>query len=325
MRIPSGVTDQYVYFVATLAGSRVTGLSSFTVYRSRNGAASAVMTTPLISETDSTNMPGVYELLLDEDMTIGSGNDSEEMIFHISEAGMDDVSRTIELYRPKITAGNTLGVETDGDLTKVNLCATTTANSDMRGTDSAALASVCTESRLAELDAANLPADIASIQTDTTLIVADTNELQTDWTNGGRLDLIIDAVLVDTASLNDTKIPQTLNLTASGNIGIDWANVENPTTALDLSATDIQLCDTVTTNTDNVSVSDILTTQMTEAYAVDGTAPTLAQGIFAIQQFLQERSTSSTTVTVKKIDGSTGAMTFTLDDATSPTSITRST
>jgi len=79
----------------------------------------------------------------------------------------------------------------------------------------------------------------------------DTDELQVDWTNGGRLDLIIDAILVDTNSLNDTKIPQTLNLTASGNIGIDWANVENPTTALDLAGTDIQLCDTITTYTGN--------------------------------------------------------------------------
>ena len=43
----------------------------------------------------------------------------------------------------------------------------------------------------------------------------------------------------DTNSLNDTKIPQTLNLTASGNIGVDWANVENPTTVLNLSATKV--------------------------------------------------------------------------------------
>jgi len=35
----------------------------------------------------------------------------------------------------------------------------------MRGTDSAALATVCTETRLAELDQANLPADIAAIPT----------------------------------------------------------------------------------------------------------------------------------------------------------------
>ena len=37
----------------------------------------------------------------------------------------------------------------------------------MRGTDSAALASVCTEGRLAELDAANLPTDVAAVKTDT--------------------------------------------------------------------------------------------------------------------------------------------------------------
>jgi hypothetical protein len=43
----------------------------------------------------------------------------------------------------------------------------------MRGTDSAALASVCTEGRLSELDAGNLPSDIDAI-------LGDTNELQTD-------------------------------------------------------------------------------------------------------------------------------------------------
>lgn len=129
MRIPSGVTDQYIYFVAVDATdlkTRETGLNSFTVYRSRDGAAAAAMTTPTVNETDATNMPGVYELLLDEDMTIGAGNDSEEMCFHITQASMSPVTRTIELHRPKVTAGYTLGVESDGDLTKVNLCANTT-------------------------------------------------------------------------------------------------------------------------------------------------------------------------------------------------------
>ena len=42
---------------------------------------------------------------------------------------------------------------------------TTTTNIDMVGTDNAALASVCTEARLAELDAANLPTDIADVPT----------------------------------------------------------------------------------------------------------------------------------------------------------------
>ena len=119
MRIPSGVTDQYVYFIAvdsTDLTTRETGLTTFTVYRSRNGAAAAAMTTPTINEVDATNMPGVYELLLDEDMTIGSGNDSEAMVFHITQASMAPVTLEIELYRPKITAGNTLGVASDGDV-----------------------------------------------------------------------------------------------------------------------------------------------------------------------------------------------------------------
>lgn len=113
MRLPSGVVDQYCYFVAVDATdftTRETGLSSFTVYRSRNGGASAVMTTPTINETDATNMPGVYELLLDEDTTIDSGDDEQEMVFHITHTGMAPVTRSITIFRPKVTAGETLTV-----------------------------------------------------------------------------------------------------------------------------------------------------------------------------------------------------------------------
>ncbi len=113
MRIPSGVTDQYIYFVAVDATdlkTRETGLSAFTVRRSRNGAASAAYTTPTVNETDSSNMPGVYELLLDEDMTIDSGDQSQEVCLHITCTGMAPVTRIFELYRPSVTAGETLTV-----------------------------------------------------------------------------------------------------------------------------------------------------------------------------------------------------------------------
>lgn len=255
----------------------------------------------------------------------------------------------------------------------------------------------------------------------------------------------------DLATINDTKLPQALNLTASGNIGIDWANVENPTTAVDLSATDIQLCDTVTTNTDmrgtdsaalasnvpdslshanliaqlvtgygldhlvaaSVAGTDVVdnsifakivsssatadwdtfvnttdslqavrdkqtdieadtnelqgdwanggrldliidelttqgdtneaaiaalndptaaaiatavfTTQITESYRSANAAPTVAQALCEIINGIHEFAISSTTKTVKKFDGSTTAKTYTLDDATSPTSITETT
>lgn len=111
--IPSGNVTSYTYFVAvdsTDLVTRETGLSSFTVRRSRNGGASAAFTTPTVSETDSSNMPGVYELLLDEDMTIGSGNDVEHMALHITHAGMAPVTKEICIARPKITAGETLTV-----------------------------------------------------------------------------------------------------------------------------------------------------------------------------------------------------------------------
>jgi len=102
MRIASGVTDEYIYFVALSStdGSRLTGLSSFTVYRSRNGGAATAMTTPTINETSSANMPGIYELLLDEDMTIDSGDYTQAMVFHITATGMQPVTREIELFSP---------------------------------------------------------------------------------------------------------------------------------------------------------------------------------------------------------------------------------
>lgn len=74
-----------------------------------------------------------------------------------------------------------------------------------------------------------------------------------------------------------------------------------------------------------VEVVKLLITQMTESYAADGTAPTLAQSLMLVQQSLHEFSIAGTTRTVKKLDGAATAATFTLDDATNPTSTTRTT
>lgn len=62
---------------------------------------------------------------------------------------------------------------------------------------------------------------------------------------------------------------------------------------------------------------------LTESYATDGSAATIAQMLYMIWSALGEFSISGTTITAKKLDGSTTAMTFTLDDDTSPTSRTR--
>ena len=109
-------------------------------------------------------------------------------------------------------------------------------NRFMRGTDSAALASVCTEGRLAELDAGNLPTDMATLLT---------------------------------------------------------------------------------------AIQAVMTTQMTEAYAADGVAPTPAQALMLIQQVLTEFAIVATALTIKKLDGSTPAAVLTLDDPVNPTAATR--
>ena len=74
-----------------------------------------------------------------------------------------------------------------------------------------------------------------------------------------------------------------------------------------------------------ISLAVDWTTAITESYAADGAAGTPAQLMYLIQQAITEFAISSTTKTIKKLDGSTTAATETLDDATTPTSITRAT
>lgn len=68
----------------------------------------------------------------------------------------------------------------------------------------------------------------------------------------------------------------------------------------------------------------LFTQQLTESYAADGSAPTVAQALMLIQQYLSEYSVSGTTLTVKKLDGSTSAATGTFNSSSNPTSLTRS-
>lgn len=67
----------------------------------------------------------------------------------------------------------------------------------------------------------------------------------------------------------------------------------------------------------------ITTVALTESYAADGSAATLAQLLYMLFSAVGEFSISGTTITCKQVNGSTTAMTFTMDSATSPTSRTR--
>lgn len=82
---------------------------------------------------------------------------------------------------------------------------------------------------------------------------------------------------------------------------------------------------TVTPPTAATIATAVLTTAMTESYAAQGAAPTLAQAQFQTVQMLGQNSVTGTTMTVKKRDGATTAKTFTINDATNPTSIVEAT
>jgi hypothetical protein len=85
-------------------------------------------------------------------------------------------------------------------------------------------------------------------------IVSDTNELQTDWANGGRLDLILDARMAE-ASINTTG-----------------GAMDNVT----LTATTTAVTNRVTANTDQIAGSANAATQLSRSAAtiVNGTAQT---------------------------------------------------
>lgn len=68
--------------------------------------------------------------------------------------------------------------------------------------------------------------------------------------SGGALALLKNATYGLDKLVRATTPANTLDISANGNAGIDWGNIDNKTTANDLSATDIQLVDTCTANTD---------------------------------------------------------------------------
>lgn len=67
------------------------------------------------------------------------------------------------------------------------------------------------------------------------------------------------------------------------------------------------------------SLSTMWTTALTESYAADGAAFTPAQALYMLWSVVSEFAVSGVTITTKKLDGTTTAMTFTMDSATAPT------
>jgi hypothetical protein len=177
------------FFVHDANGDAVTGLTdgSFTKRISKNGAAFGAMTV-IISEMEN----GWYSIPLStaHSDTLGlltivftnAGAKQVNIQFRVHARLPDDLAWPTTTGRSiDVTTGGAVGIDwanvenkgsvVDLSATDINLVDTTTTNTDMRGTDNAALASVCTEARLSELDAATggkMANQVDIIQTDTT-------------------------------------------------------------------------------------------------------------------------------------------------------------
>jgi hypothetical protein len=93
--------------------------------------------------------------------------------------------------------------------------------------------------------------------------------------------------------------------------------------ALHVTATGADPTDLLDEVIDEISPAAALTTTLADSVPSDGSRPSAAQALYMLIQFLTERSVSGTTCTVRKVDGSTSLFTLTLNDGTTPTSITR--
>jgi len=177
---------------------------------------------------------------------------------------------------------------------------------------------------------------LSATQASIDAIEADTNELQGDDVPG------LIAALNDVSQADITGGAYALDTDANGRIrivdGTGAGELDTTSgTVLLSSATEAQIdaieADTNELQSDDVpgliaalndiAVSDVLTTQMTESYAANTVAPTLAQSLFAIHQTLMSFAISGTTYSVKKLDNSTEAFQITLNDGTSPTANSR--
>ena len=270
MKIASGVVDQLMFFVAVDSAdlkTRKTGLTTFTVYRVRDTGAATAMTTPTVAELSAANMPGVYSLLLDEDMTVAAGNETEEMVFHITQATMAPVTRVIELYRPKITAGETLAVSGSA-VTTVTTSTNLTTNNDKTGyTLSAAgvqaiwdaLTSALTAAgsvgkkladwvigttqtgdsfaRLGAPSGASVSVDIAAVKTETASIQTDTNDIQTRIPAalvGGKMDSSASAI--NGVATSAARLARSAQGIVLGTVGAASTTTSIVTSALDPAA-----------------------------------------------------------------------------------------
>lgn len=209
----------------------------------------------------------------------------------------------------------------------------------------------CSAGGEAGVDWANVGSPTTAVAlTNTSIITTQKVDVDTIKTNpvvnAGTITFPTTATLASTTNITAGTITTVTNLTNAPTAGDFTATMKTSAqTAADAAITANALVLEIEADTDTLTAGVTVTTNndktgyaltspydfakgtvaVTESYNADGAAPTPIQALMMILQMLTEASVASTTLTVKKLDGSTNAATFTLNSNTAPTSITRAT
>lgn len=167
-------------------GSLVTGATGLDSEVSKDGGTFADCTN---EATEIATSSGVYYL----DLTSTEMNaDTVAVIVKTSSSGAK--TTTLVMYP-----------EEAGDIrVNVTQMAADTVTASALATDAV------TEIQSGLATAANLSTVAGYLDTEVAAILADTNELQTDWVNGGRLDLLIDAIKAKTDTITAAPSASTI-------------------------------------------------------------------------------------------------------------------
>ena len=179
--------------------------------------------------------------------------------------------------------------------------------------------------RLGTPAGASVSADVAAAKADTAAIKAKTDNLPSDPADASDIAAsftTVNGTLSTIAAYIDTEVAAIKAKT--DNLPSDPADASDIAASFSSLNTLLTVTGIVLTAAERTAIAAAMGGRtITEGYRSNGAAPTLDQGISEILGHLGESSIVTTTKTVKKFDHSTTAATFTLNDATTPTSITR--
>jgi hypothetical protein len=194
--------------------------------------------------------------------------------------------------------------------------------------DDATLAAIAALNDLSAADV-RTAVGLASANLDTQL-----GDLPTNAELAAALATADDAVLAAIAALNNLSQANVRTALGMASANLDTQLADLPTnaelatalgTADDAVLAAIAALNDLSAAQVGTEVDTALDTTIADSVPADGTRPSVRQALYMLTQFLMEKEVAGTTVTVNKPDATTALMTFTLDDAANPTTITRTT